>query len=110
MTEYPDDLIDLTLVFCRRIKNGRRISHVLSAILDETHELMDEVEKKINHKKAGPDAILGEGIDVIVSTLDIIYMANPNVTKEEIMAMALKKLEKWERRYGHCVEGDRSIA
>jgi hypothetical protein len=47
----------------------------------------------------GDDGTFGEAIDVILCALDVIFLDNPNVTKEDITAYAVKKLNKWKETY-----------
>lgn len=75
----------------------RNRSSILRSITAEVGELAEEVDiaEGTSYKKAGPDGVVGEAIDVIVSALDIIYCERPDIGIDEITAIAEEKCQKW---------------
>lgn len=94
------DIVETILESCRDIKNGRTLRTVMDHLDSEVDELRDEVSYTLVDDPNGPDGILGESVDVMLCAVDMIYIDNPNVTKEQIMEVVIKKLAKWERLYG----------
>ena len=84
----------------RRIKNGRDEGYVLRYAFGEMHELEDEV----NNGSNGVDGIEGEAIDVMQCMVDIICVANPNLSAEAIEEMISQRLiaktRKWLAKEG----------
>lgn len=70
---------------------------ILQSIVAEVGELSEEVSiaEGTSYKNSGPDGIVGEAVDVIVSALDLIYRERPGIGADEITAMAVEKCEKW---------------
>ena len=65
-----------------------------------TEEIL--IENGISYKEKGKDGILGESVDVILCALDIIFIAHPDITNEEILDVVSKKLKKWkEKNFGN---------
>lgn len=95
-----DKLLDMIREFSFRIDNGRTLSSILDHGRGEMDELGEEIVYHELGDKAGSDGVVGEAIDVLLCVTDIIYQFNPAITNEEILAIALRKLEKWERIYG----------
>lgn len=85
----------------KKIVNKRNISSILIYLMEEVGELATEVNIKNGHsfKEEGKDGITGEAIDVILCAADLIYVNNPNITKEEINSIIEKKLDKWKSKY-----------
>lgn len=75
----------------------RTLYSVLTSATSELGELADEVRIEAGHsyKEAGVDGIIGEAIDTIVCLLDLIHLENPDMTEQELDAIAFKKLNKW---------------
>lgn len=92
-------MIDETLEVCKRIKNDRTVYDVLASINSELGELAEEIRIKYgsSYKKPGVDGIFGEGIDVILCVIDILYVDNPNISKDDIISKVTEKLTKWEK-------------
>jgi len=88
------------MTFCARIQNGRTIPDVYNAAVDETNELCDEVDKFQSGYPPGDDGIIGEAVDCILCHMDLIYQSDPDITETELMSIIVRKLEKWERKYG----------
>lgn len=92
--------VEKILEVCRRINNGRTLMSVFAAMCDEVRELRDEISIATFGGIPGADGVVGESVDVILCAVDAIYQADPNITKEQILEVVMKKLEKWERVYG----------
>jgi len=103
------DPLDIVRQFSKKIQNGRTILDAARHTESELVELYDEIEKKAQGMPPGPDGIVGEALDIIACALDVIFVEAPETTNEEICATLLRKCEKWARRYGASVDGDRSI-
>jgi hypothetical protein len=75
----------------------RSLNSVCHATTAEMGELAEEVSIAMgdSYKTPGPDGINGEGVDLIISGLDLLYVNNRNITEAELMAIAKPKLEKW---------------
>lgn len=70
---------------------------ILSSITSELGELADEVNIEMGHsyKKPGQDGIVGESVDIICSTLDLIHLTHPELTEQDIIEIAKRKCHKW---------------
>ena len=71
------------------IKNNRSLSDVMLHLSTEFGELAQ-----------GSDGVVGEGIDVIACTLDLIRLLHPEVTEETLDALMKVKLDKWKKEAG----------
>lgn len=85
----------------RVIANNRNRQSVLAYLMEEAGELATEVNIKEGHseKPEGKDGILGEAVDVVLCAVDMIYIDNPEITEEEILAVIRKKLAKWRGKF-----------
>ena len=92
------DLITEIFFTAKRIDNGRGPLNVNASIMAEVGELAEEIEIQygVSYKESGPDGILGEAIDSIICIVDLLYLCYPDLTNEEILAVAKTKLQKWE--------------
>lgn len=81
-----------------RIKNGRTPQQILGHLMTEVGELAEEVliDQGLSYKQAGVDGIVGESVDVILCAMDIIRVADPMLSEEELMGIVARKLYKWE--------------
>lgn len=72
-------------------------SKIMLSITEEAGELATEVaiESGFKDREPGKDGVIGEAVDVIVSAVDMIYAANPNITVEEIGVLVKAKCAKW---------------
>jgi hypothetical protein len=79
------------------IINGRKVSDVMLAVVEEVGELSTELAIHNGRKNRNPseDGIVGEAIDAIICLLDLIRIHDPNITDEEIKAFTEKKCLKW---------------
>lgn len=103
------DPIDIVRHFAAAIRNGRSL-HDISRHLESEHmELKEELYLIDEGKSPGPDGVVGESVDIIACALDAIFVHAPETTNEQICEILLRKCEKWARRYGASVDGDRSI-
>lgn len=75
----------------------RSLHYILSSAVEEIGELSTEINiaQGFSYKNPGVDGIIGEGVDVIISVLDIIYKANPGITEDQLAEIASKKCKKW---------------
>ena len=79
----------------------RHILYVLAKLMEEVGELAQEIninEGFIN-KPHGKDGIIGECVDIINCCVDIIYLNNNNISKEEIEEISNNKLNKWKSHF-----------
>lgn len=92
-------LVEVVFETCKRIKNGRTRGAVLKSCMSELGELADEVAiaDGESYKKAGPDGIVGEAGDLVISGLDQIIIEKPDITEAELIAILIPKLAKWEK-------------
>ena len=104
-----DDPIDIVRHFSALISNGRTIDDIFRHTNLEMGELQEEIEKEHRGEVPGDDGVVGEAIDIIACVLDIIFVKQPQITKEEINDLLLVKCQKWARRYQLHIDGDRSI-
>jgi hypothetical protein len=81
--------------YSMEIHNDRSLIDALESVERETAELRTEVE---NGSK-GVDGIKGEAIDVVNSTLDVLFLAHPEITMDEIDAIMEAKCRKWMLKY-----------
>ena len=103
------DAIDIVRYFAGAISNGRTLRDIARHTESELAELYEEVDKVAAGQPEGSDGVVGESVDIIACALDAIFTHRPQTTNEEICAILLAKCEKWARRYGASVDGDRSI-
>lgn len=82
------------------IKNNRTPTDVTLKIFGEVGEVSEEVAVKYgnSYKPEGVDGVIGEAIDAIIGLVDLIYLDNPNITEEELVVIATKKLNKWKTK------------
>jgi hypothetical protein len=104
-----NDPIDIVRHFSGAIRNGRTLRDVARHTESELAELYEEVGKCEQGSPEGSDGVVGESIDIIACALDAIFVHRPETSNEEICEVLLRKCEKWTRRYGASVDGDRSI-
>lgn len=93
-------LADVILNASWEVEDNRSKYYVLSKVGEEFGELSTEVGIVMgdSYKDPGKDGVIGEAIDVIISTLDLIYLEKPMITEEELIAIAIPKLEKWKAK------------
>lgn len=79
-----------------RVKR-RVLYSVFASLMSEAGELGEEIaiENGHSYKSKGADGVVGEAIDVIITALDLITVANPELTEEQITEMARRKCDKW---------------
>lgn len=94
-------LVKDILETCEQIENGRTAIDILAYGMTEVGEVSEEVLIKYSpiakHKTSGPDGIIGEAMDVILCMMDLIHEENPDITEEELQAIARLKLDKWKK-------------
>lgn len=75
----------------------RTVADVFIKASSEMGELAEEVSVQggKTYKQAGPDGVIGEAIDCIVTLIDLIHKEAPDMTEEEVIAYAKKKGAKW---------------
>ena len=98
---YPD-LITQILATSDRVDFDRSEDTVFRHIVEEVGELAEEltIATGQTYKTAGPDGVIGESLDAIISLVDMIYVhakrTGVKLTQEMLMEIAAKKLAKWE--------------
>ena len=92
-----DPLINKTFAVSDSIDNNRTIENVLTHMTTEVGELALEIsiDQGRSYKDASEDGVVGEAVDVILCALDIIRVYQPDITEEDILAIAQRKLAKW---------------
>lgn len=77
--------------------NDRTQYSVLASITSELGELADEVNinQGYSYRQPGDDGVVGEAVDIIASAIDLIRMSNPEITEDQICAIAKRKCDKW---------------
>ena len=93
-------MIKTVFKYCDEIDKTRNSYGILSSLVEEVGELSTEVGIQMGHtnKECGPDGILGESIDIILCSLDMIRRNYPDITKKDIKRIAIIKCEKWKRK------------
>ena len=94
------DLLELVLAYSKRIKDNRSRYYVLAKATEELGECATEVcvAEGEGYKTAGKDGVVGEAMDSILALIDLIYIDNPEVETEDLIKIAIKKLDKWESK------------
>lgn len=84
-------------------------SQIMHAVTEETGELATEVAISLGFKKRapGPDGVIGEAVDLIITAVDMINAERPGITWQEVMEVVIPKCNKWaeksfERPKGCC--------
>lgn len=83
-------------------------SQIMHAITEETGELATEVAISLGFKKRepGPDGVIGEAVDLIITAVDMMNAEKPGITLEEVMDIVVNKCNKWAEksfvRYKGC--------
>lgn len=95
-----DSLFAMTRAVSLRIKNGRKPSDIMMSIVSEVGETAEEVQiaHGVSYKTEGPDGVVGEAVDAILGLLDLIVVHNPEITEEQLLQVASRKLAKWESK------------
>lgn len=91
-----DDIIEIVKGYSEKIKNDRKPIEIALQVSSETGELMDEVrrsEVQGFYKKPGVDGVIGEGCDVMIAVLDLLF--KKGYTERDITDTIKKKCEKW---------------
>lgn len=92
-------MINKIIETCSRIKGIHTPIRTILKIQEEVGELATEVsiqEGLLPYKTPGIDGVIGEACDVIISTVDLIYLNNPEVKESDILEIINNKLKKWE--------------
>ena len=85
-------ILDISRMYCTYDKN-----QIMHAVSEETGELSTEVAIDLGYKdrEPGPDGVVGEAVDLIITAVDMINAQQPGITVEEIQAIVAKKCAKW---------------
>jgi hypothetical protein len=96
-------IVKQTFDYSDQIKNNRNPFYVLSKITEELGELSVEVQisEGVSYKEAGKDGVVGESIDLITCVLDLIHIMHPELTEEDLVKIAIPKLNKWKEKAVH---------
>lgn len=67
---------------------------------EECGEFMVEVaiELGISDKVAGPDGVIGEAADVVITCLDIVHRLHPDLTQDQFIEVIERKIAKWKSK------------
>lgn len=81
-----------------QINDNRGCPAVLAHAMEELGELAKEVaiEHLSSPKKPEKDGIVGESLDAIICLVDMLYVHNPTLSEQDLIALANKKLAKWK--------------
>lgn len=93
-------MIEEILKVSQIVKDNRQPLQVLAKVMEEIGELSQEVnihEGFVRKEKGGADGVTGEAIDAIISLIDLIYLYEPHISKEEILQITNNKLAKWQK-------------
>ncbi len=97
--QAPENFFDKTIAVGNRIHDGRTPQDVMISLVSEVGELAEEVNIRFStratYKLAGPDGVIGESVDVILCVMDLLHLAHPDLTHDELMGIANVKLAKW---------------
>lgn len=93
-------LFDVVKAASLKVDNAprkRSTYSVLAKLTSEIGELADEVAIVNNdsYKTPGEDGLFGEAVDVLLATLDLLHIYDPNITEEQLMEYAKTKGKKW---------------
>lgn len=88
-------LVEVVRKYALAIDNGRTQHTIVNHMKSEVLELEEEIE----NGSTGADGIIGENIDVIACALDSIFVHNPEITEEELVAIMIRKCDKWVAKY-----------
>lgn len=93
-------LINTSFAVSDKIDNSRTIENVLTHMTTEVGELALEISiaQGRSYKDASEDGVVGEAVDVILCALDIIRIYDTAITEADILAIANRKLAKWEQK------------
>lgn len=75
----------------------RTLHSIIGQAMAELGETAEEVNIAlgVSYKKPGVDGVVGEAVDTICAMIDLIYRHNPNITEDELAAIARAKCQKW---------------
>ncbi len=90
------DIIDTIYGFCEAVKDDRTPESAFEWGVGEMEELREELKAEQAGLPAGDDGVLGEGVDVILCIVDVLYQKG--YTKAQIEAAVQRKCEKWFRK------------
>lgn len=94
-----ENFYDKTVGVGSLIDDGRTAQDVMISLTSEVGELADEVNivcsTRRSYKTAGVDGVIGEGVDVILCVMDLLHIVHPELTHEDLLQVATRKLQKW---------------
>jgi len=78
----------------------RTIYEVLSKLMEEVGELAQEVGIRtgFQNRPEGPDGIIGEVADVVITAINLAWIADPNMKPKELKDKIELKLSKWQAK------------
>ncbi len=82
------------------VENKRSLEKVMPKLTEELGELSTEVQIHLGdcYKDAGPDGVVGEAVDLIIATVDVIRLHSPQLSTRDISCIAETKLAKWSAK------------
>lgn len=93
------DILDIIHKVSNEIDNGRTVPSIGYAVSEEVGELSKEIRVKYMpdcYKDGDKDGILGEACDIVISTIDLMYVEG--YTKEDIINTIIKKTTAWKNK------------
>lgn len=85
-------ILEVSVKYCTYDKQ-----QIMLAVTEEAGELATEVAISVGHKDRapGPDGVIGEAVDLIITAVDMINAEQPGITAHEIYAIVMRKCNKW---------------
>lgn len=93
------DILDIVFDTSNKIDNGRTVQSIGYAVSEEVGELSKEIRVKYMpdcYKTGDKDGILGEACDILISTIDLMYVEG--CSKEDIINTIVKKTNAWKNK------------
>lgn len=98
-------MINATFRASEQINDNRSLYEILAHLTEEAGEIANEVHVAAGRSyKKSTSSVTEECIDVILCALDMIHVANPSITEQDIDAIAIRKINKWlDTRQRHII-------
>lgn len=94
------DLLSMVAAVSVKTRSYNRDA-TMASITEELGELATEIaiENGWKNREAGPDGVVGEGIDLLICVVDLLHMhLGHHLESEEFLDKVQLKLDKWERK------------
>lgn len=93
-------IYDIIKKTSNEVKNNRKPQDVFLQVVEEVGELSKEMrikhDKGYYKKDAGPDGIIGEGCDILISLIDLLILEGYD--EQCIIDNINKKCNKWKSK------------